>query len=387
MGDIRTTTGVKPPESKPERRRKAAKRITAVILVLAAIAGLGFAIRVPRYANATGYATTEGYAEVRSATSGRIAEIRATSGDTVKKGDVLLVLDDEAERAAVAGAEGQISEAQGQVAEAEVQVSEAKCNVDKGVSELALREATVQENLRLYGVSLQSAELDVKEAQSRLERTKQLHEKGLASGSKLAEDTFAFEKAQMHLDSLRAQDTSLEGKELEVLARDVESRRVALGRAEAARARAKAALTSAEASLAHAKASLADRVVTAPADGRVVRYTFYVGEMVRPDMVLYEIFDGEVSLLKLRVPEQYAGKVAPGMPLKATLGTYRTLVPTRFHGKVEVLRDVVEGEGDSFYRVAYCSFDRVGRDVAPGTSTEARIRYGRSNLWLYLFQP
>lgn len=373
MGDIRTTTGEKPPESQQERRRKALRRVGAAVLVLGAIAGIGFAIRVPRYARAAGYATTVGYAEVRAATAGRVAEIVATSGHTVAKGDVLVRLDDETERAAVAEAEGQVADAAGHVAEA-------RGDVERGAAELALREAAAQEALRLYGVALQEAELTVSQTQSRLDRTRQLHEKGLASGSKLAEDTFSAEAAKIRLSSLRAQDTSLEGKQLAVLAREVESRRNTLARAEAA-------LSRAEAALARAKAALADRVVTAPTAGRVVRYTFYEGEMIRPDMVLYEVFDGEVSLLKLRVPEQYAGKVRPGMPLDATLGTYRTLLPTRFPGKVEVLRDVVEGTGDNFYRVAYCSLDRRGLDVAPGTSASARILYGRSNLWLYLLQP
>lgn len=373
MGDIRTTNGISPPEPKSVRRRKAVKRVFLVLLALGAIAGLGFAIRVPRYAVASGYATTQGYAEVRSATSGRIEEILVTSGMTVKKGDALLRLDDKAERAAVAEAEGQVSDATGHVAEA-------RGSVERGAVELALREASAKESLRLHEVALREAELDVSLAETRLERTKQLHEKGLASGGKLADDTFAFEKAQSRLESLRAADTTLEEKQLAVLRGEVESRRDTLARAEASLARA-------EATLERARAALSDRVVQAPIDGRAVRYTFYVGEMVRPDMVLYEIFDGEVSLLKLRVPEQYAGKIAKDMPLKATLGTYRTLLPTRFYGKVEVLRDVVEGSGDSFYRVAYCSLDRAGREVAPGTSAEARIRYGRSNLWLYLFQP
>lgn len=373
MGDIRTTTGEKPPESKHERRRKALRRVGVAVLVLGAIAGIGFAIRVPRYARAAGYATTVGYAEVRAATAGRVAEIVATSGHTVAKGDVLVRLDDETERAAVSEAEGHVSEASGQVAEA-------KNNVDKGATELALREASAKETLRQHEVALREAALDVSQAETRLERTRQLHEKGLASGSKLADDTFAFEKAKSRLESLRAADMTLEEKQLAVLRCEVESRRDAL-------ARAQASLSRAEASLARAKAALADRVVTAPTAGRVVRYTFYEGEMIRPDMVLYEVFDGEVSLLKLRVPEQYAGKVRPGMPLDATLGTYRTLLPTRFPGRVEVLRDVVEGTGDNFYRVAYCSLDRRGLDVAPGTSASARILYGRSNLWLYLLQP
>ena len=87
------------------------------------------------------------------------------------------------------------------------------------------------------------------------------------------------------------------------------------------------------------------------------------------------------------VPERYAAKVEKGQFVKARLGTYRTIFPTRFYGAVEELRDVVEGTGDNNYRVAYCSFEQKGRPVAPGTSATAKIRLGKVSLWSLLFQP
>ena len=36
-------------------------------------------------------------------------------------------------------------------------------------------------------------------------------------------------------------------------------------------------------------------------------------------------------------------------------------------------------------RLAYCSFDAGDREIPPGTTAEARIYYGKSCLWLYLF--
>ena len=345
MGDVRTTTGEKPPATQNERRSRFARNVLVTLLVLAAIVGLGTVIRVPRYAPAAGYATTSGYAEVRSATTGKVDEILVTSGGEVRRGDVLVRLEDDEQRAAVA---------------------EARSLVSKGEAELALREAAAAESLRQHTNSLKLAEMDLAHARDQLDVTRQLHAKGLASGRQLSTDTFAVARGEEALRALREADMTLEGRQVEVLRREVETRRDALVRAEAA---------------------LADRTVRAPADGKVVRYTFYVGEMIRPDMVLYEVFNGEVDTLKLRIPERYSGRVRPGMGLEAKLGSHLTLLPTWFQGEVTLLRDVVEGDGSSNYRVAYCRLDRNGVDIAPGTSADARIRVGSSSLWRLILEP
>lgn len=345
MGDVRTTTGEKLPPTATERRSRKWRLGLSVLGVLTVVGLLGFVIHVPRYAPATGYATTAGYAEVRAGTTGKVAGIAVTSGAQVRAGDLLVQLEDKEEQAVLA---------------------EARTQVSKGEAELAYRETAVADGARQHANRLKSAELDVEHARKRLEVTRQLHAKGLASGRQLSDDEYGLAKAEETLRALREIDLTVEVRQLEVLRREVEARKETLARAEAA---------------------LAQRAVRAPRDGRIVRYTFYPGELVRPDMVLYEVFDGEVNTLKLRIPERYATRVKPGMRVEAQLGSYRTLLPTRFQGSVDILRDVVEGDGTRNYRVAYCSLVRGGREIAPGTSAEARIRVGRSSLWMVLLQP
>lgn len=345
MGDVRTTTGEKLPPTATERRSRKSRIVVSVLLALAAIGLLGSVIHVPRYAPASGYATTAGYAEVRAGTTGKVAEIAATSGAEVKQGDLLVQLENEEEKAAFA---------------------EARTQVAKGEAELAYRELAVADGARQHANRLKAAELDVAHARKQLEVTQQLHAKGLASGRQLSDDEYRVAKGEEALRALREVDLTVDVRQLEVLRREVDARRESLARAEAA---------------------LERRAVRAPRDGRVARYTFYPGELVRPDMVLYEVFEGEVDTLKLRIPERYAARVRPGMKVEAQLGSYRTLLPTRFKGRVDLLRDVVEGDGTRNYRVAYCSVDRAGHDIAPGTSAEARIRIGRSSIWMVLLQP
>lgn len=345
MGDVRTTTGEKLPETSSERRSRTWRILLWIVLTLGLLGLLGAWIHVPRYAPAAGYVTTAGYAEVRAATTGTIAEIAATSGDDVKEGDLLVRLEDGPERAAVA---------------------EARTQVAKGEAELAYRTSAVAESARQHANRLRQAELELEHTLKRLELTRQLHARGLASGRQLSEDTYGVTRGEENLRALRETDLTVEERQLEVLRREVQARREALN---------------------HAEAALAQCSVRAPRSGRVVRYTFYLGELVRPDMVLYEIFEGKVDTMKLRVPERYATRVRPGMLVEAKLGTYRTLLPTRFRGKVDILRDVVEGDGSSNYRVAYCTLDPQEFVIAPGTSVDARIRVGRSSLWGILLEP
>ncbi len=345
MGDIRTTVGEEMPSTKTERKSRVIKNVAITIAAAALIILIGFVIRVPKYVAATGYATTTLYSEARSAATGRISEILVFSGDTVKAGDPLLKLEDDAERAAVSEAEGQVAEA---------------------VAQLALKEASVAETLRLHNDKIRLAEMELKYAEEQLEVTKLLHEKGLASGRKLSDDEFNVTRSRETLKTLKETDITIGQREIDVLKKEISTRKDTLERA---------------------KAALEERTVRAPIDGRAARYTFYVGEMLRPDMVLYEIFNGEVNLLKLRIPERYATKVEPGMRLKAKLGTYKTIIPTRFYGHVDEMRDIVEGEGNNNYRVAYCSFDRKMHNVPPGTSAEAKIRIGKVSIWQLIFQP
>jgi len=345
MGSIRTTTGEKPPPTANERRNRKWRFGLMTVMLVLLVGVIGQVIPVVRYAPASGYATTAGYAEVRAATTGQIAAILKTSGDQVEQGEILLQLDDEAERANLAEAENQVA---------------------KSEAELAFRKAAVADNERQHANRIKAAEMEVTYAGEKLQLTRQLHERGLASGRQLSDDQFGLARFEEALRALREIDLSVEKRQLDVLQRETEARRDALARA---------------------RAALEQRAIRAPIAGRLVRYTFYVGELVRPDMVLYEVFDGEVDMLKLLVPERYAVRVRPGMRVDVQLGTYRTLLPTRFSGTVEILRDVVEGDGTRNYRVAYCNFNRSGHEVAPGTSAEARIRIGRSSVWNLLLQP
>jgi multidrug resistance efflux pump len=343
MGEFRTTEGDALPVTPRERR---SRRLRAAVIVLGAATVIGVAghvVHVADYIPATGYVTTEKYAEVRPATAGRVATIKASSGDTVKAGALLLELEHSEQDAALAQAQTQVRKAE---------------------AELAFREAERAEKRRLAVAQEAAAAMRLAHTRESLVLTRQLAEKGLAAGRALSEDEYKVKVAQAELKALQATDTSLDERQIEILRREVAARQQTV---EAARAR------------------LDECWIRAPIEGRLMRYTFYVGEVVRPDTVLYEIFGGDTQVLKLRVPERYAAKLATNQVCRAELTSYDALRPIWFHGRVTAMRNVIEGEFQKAYRVAYCSFDADGRTIPPGATCEVEILVGRRTFWSSLF--
>ena len=169
--------------------------------------------------------------------------------------------------------------------------------------------------------------------------------------------------AEAELDSLLKKDQTVTDQELAARRQEIKARRDALARA---------------------ASRITLKTIRAPVAGQVLRYEFVVGELMRPENVMYEIFGGVRQVLKLRIPERYAARVAIDQPYKARLTSYGGLQPVWFTGRIEALRNVIQTEGQKTYRVAYGDFNAGGRTIPPGTSAEARIYFGKVNVWQYI---
>lgn len=343
MGEYRTTRGEKPPPTVRERRSQRTRILLSLAAGIVVVSGSGHLIRVDRRVPASGYVTTELYAEVRPVVAGQVTAIAKSSGDRVARGDLLVQLEDAAEKAALAEAEREQRRAE---------------------AELAYREADLAELRRDRTCRIEAAALALEYARQRLATTRQLAEKGLASGRDLMEDTYRLQTAEAEHRRLQQADATLDERQVEVL------RQVVAARQE---------------TVAATRAAVASRTVTAPLDGRVLRHTFYVGEVVRPDTVLYEVFGGTNLILKLRVPERYATRVAVDQQVRAQLRSYKKLLPHWLHGKVAAVRDAIQVDGSQAYRVVYCPFDPAGREAPPGATADAQIRVGSASIWETLF--
>lgn len=343
MGDfhVKSVEAALPPTHK-ERRLQRLHLVIGLIIGGFIILVAGFVIRVNQYVLATGYITSDQYAEIRPPLAGTVKSIQAQSGTRVKQGDLLLQLDSSEEEAVL---------------------EEAKSQTQKAEAELVRREAEIDEEKKRLTEDIAVANLRLQNAVSRLARSRELVVRKAISEAALEDDQLKEQLARAELMTLTNRDLTLYDKQVSVLRRELEARHDTMERAEI---------------------NVREKEIRAPIAGQVLRYEFVIGEMVRPEVVLFEIFGGNRLILKLRIPEHYAARVAVGNRYSATLSPYRDLRFTSFEGTVERLRNVIQTEGQQTYRVAFCSFDPKDYHVQPGTTAEAKIYCGKTCLWFFL---
>jgi len=212
---------------------------------LAFLAGL-IALVVPGFGTApepifNGYIEAN-YVYVSATTAGVVQTIAVSEGQGVRQGDLLIELARDQQAAVLRGAEARVASARATAQ-----------NLATGgrAQEVDVARAT-----------LRKAETDLALAETTLARTERLVEQGFAPKSQGDQDRASFESAKAQVAQLQAQLAVAE-----LPARDAQQ------------VAAEADLAAAEADAAKARADLADRTVASPADGRVERLFFRVGEM------------------------------------------------------------------------------------------------------------
>ncbi len=216
---------------------------------------------------ASGHVEAEYRSNVGSQITGVVKDIPVAEGQTVKAGDVLIVLDDREVRAAVGQAEGIVAQAEARLRQ--------------------LREIT-----------LPSAEEMLKQAKATLTNAEQTYERA----AKLAMDGFATKvalgDAQKSLDIARAQVRSAE---LQVFStRSGGSDYVT----------AETLHNQARASLAAAQSRLSYTIITAPRDGVLISRDVERGNIVQPSNVLMRLSPGGATLLVVQIDEKNLGLIA-----------------------------------------------------------------------------
>jgi len=201
--------------------------------------------------------------KVAGAVAGRIASVLFKEGDRVKKGDLLVELDSDIEKAAVASAE------------ADVLADEADRNRVRSGTRWEERLAVDEDARAAAARAAQSAGI--------LERTKKAGAGGAVSGDEIdrAEKQAAQDAASAAASEARRKAASNGSR--------VEDVRVADAKLAASKAR-----------LAEAKARLAQRLIVAPIDGEVLSVKVRAGEFYQPgsDGVLVM---GDTSHMRVRI--------------------------------------------------------------------------------------
>lgn len=240
------------------------------------LAALGFGgPEVPVY---NGYLEAD-YVYVAPLTPGRIVSIAADEGDLVQAGQMLVVLEDSAQVAALQAAVAGVAQAQ--------------ANLDN------LQTGSRAAEIEVIEASLHKAEADRDLAASNAARTESLVRQGQVSAAKRDQDRATLASAEAQVEQLTAQ--------LNV---------ARLPARDAQRLAAEAALQMAEARAEGARIDLADRKLMAPVTGVLDRRFYDAGEVAATGAPVLSIFQPERIKAVFYVPEGERAGFAPGDVLR-----------------------------------------------------------------------
>jgi membrane fusion protein, multidrug efflux system len=256
-------------------------------------------------------------AQVTPLVGGPVAEVLVQDAQHVRKGDVLIRLDDTDAKLAVAAAEARLAIAQRQIRslvatgsglraqvaaraadqmQASAQIAAARANLEKAQTDFRRRESLVASG-SVSGEELTSARNALATAQANLAAA-QATSAQAAAGRQAAVGT-------MNSNSALIAGTSVDGNP-EVLA--------------------------ARAALEQARVDLARTVIRAPVDGIVSRRQVQVGQRVEPGKPLMAIVPIQSAYVDANFKEVQLAKVRPGQLVKLTSDLYGDKIV--YHGRV-----------------------------------------------------
>jgi len=276
------------------RRRARVRRWVALAVVVALLAGGGAWLQLrPLPAAAVAVHTqplqrtllfsarvrTPSRVDVGATITGRVAQVAVDEGETVAAGAVLLRLEDDELRAALAQAQAALVQARARAA--------AQRTVARPSAEAALAQAQA---------TLAAAERE-------LARSRELVSQGFVSAARLDE-------AQRSVDVARAQH-------------DAAQSQAAAQRDDGAEAlTVQAQLDAAVAAVRSAQAKLAQATVLAPAAGRVLVRAVEPGQIVQPGRALLTLAVDAPTELIAAVDERFLAQLAPGQHAQALADAY-----------------------------------------------------------------
>ncbi len=311
--DVETTA----PTTDSGRRKRLLTIILIIVLVAAAVWGVWyFVTQAGRVETDNAYVGAD-VAQVTALVSGPVAEVRVSGTQTVKKGDVLVVLDDADARVDVATAEAALVQAQQRFEQAAAQVGSARAKLASRGADIAQARARLAE-----------ANAGLERARVELARREALAGSGAVSGDELSAARAAYATARASRDLavagiVSAQATSASA-DSDVAASEALVRGTDIATApDVAASRAR---------LAGARLGLARAVIRAPIDGVVTNRQVQIGQRIAAGAPIMTLVPVASAYVDANFKESQLRCVKPGQRVKLTSDYYGGSVV--FHGSV-----------------------------------------------------
>ena len=311
--DVETTA----PTTDSGRRKRLLTIILIIVLVAAAVWGIWyFVTQAGRVETDNAYVGAD-VAQVTALVSGPVAEVRVSGTQTVKKGDVLVVLDDADARVDVATAEAALVQAQQRFGQAAAQVGSARAKLASRGADIAQARARLAE-----------ANAGLERARVELARREALAGSGAVSGDELSAARAAYATARASRDLAAAGIVSAQATSASADS-DVAASEALVRGTDIATAPDVAA---SRARLAGARLGLARTVIRAPIDGVVTNRQVQVGQRIAAGAPIMTLVPVASAYVDANFKESQLRGVKPGQRVKLTSDYYGGSVV--FHGRV-----------------------------------------------------
>ena len=309
----------------------AAKAPEAVVVTTAA------AIKrdLPRFFEATGSLAGDQQTDVAPQTSGKVVAVGVEIGSPVRRGQMLVKLDD--------------VELKLRVDQAATQVEQAKAAVRQAEEKIGLRPGQAFDPNRVAEVASAKVALDL--AEKNLRRAEKLIESGDVSRS-------FYDDARARRDQLREQyEVQLAQARQNYAGVDVARTNVA----------------NAQSQLALARKNLSYAIIPAPIDGFVAERTADLGEYVSPQQKVATIVRTNPLRIKIDIPEQAIPEIKVGQSVSVTTSAWPD---KNFAGRVARIAPNVSAASRTM--TVEAEIDNSGGALKPGQFVTVRILQERS---------
>lgn len=311
--DVETTA----PTTDSGRRKRLLTIILIIVVVAAAAWGIWyFVTQAGRVETDNAYVGAD-VAQVTALVSGPVAEVRVSGTQTVKKGDVLVVLDDADARVDVATAEAALVQAQQRFGQAAAQVGSARAKLASRGADIAQARARLAE-----------ANAGLERARVELARREALAGSGAVSGDELSAARAAYATARASRDLAAAGIVSAQATSASADS-DVAASEALVRGTDIATAPDVAA---SRARLAGARLGLARTVIRAPIDGVVTNRQVQIGQRIAAGAPIMTLVPVASAYVDANFKESQLRGVKPGQRVKLTSDYYGGSVV--FHGSV-----------------------------------------------------
>ena len=300
-----------------EKRRKALRIFFMVLAAIALVWGVWyFLTQAGRVHTDNAYVGAD-TAVVTPQITATVKEVRVGGTQSVRKGDVLVVLDDADARIDLANAEAALQQARQRFRQASANTSAVSSRLDARGADVAQAQAR-----------LAMARADFDKAEAAYHRRDRLSATGAVSAEELTQARTTFQQAQSALAQAQAALAAAEAT------RASASGDLAASSALTAGLREDTApdVIAAQARLAQARLNLDRTVIRAPISGIVTNRDVQIGQRIAAGTPVMTLVPLDAVFVDANFKESQLKRVKPGQPVELTSDFYGSGVV--FHGKV-----------------------------------------------------